>query len=603
MLGCHNSSPVNRGQATGGANVAVQTKLSIVDVATVRLSVQSAQHLPTPLSVPLVLQGGRFSSVINNLAVGSDYVFTSDARKSDGTMLFHGVASNVTISAGTTAQVTIDLNQVESIDLVFTAPVIDSVVFDANQIPQGGAVHLTAAAHDPAPGRTATLAFVWQPAANCGSISLATATGGSDTTDRTATALYTGPLSNVDCLITLTVTDVLGTSNQAAFSIRVGLGSTGTGNASISARINGAPTIVSMLADPAQIVPGPETNTPGLEVVATDPENDVLNYVWTSTTPGCTAVLGSPNSATTSFSVPAVTPGTTSCTFTVTINDGVWPGTSIVKNTVVSSLTLPTVSPKISSPPFFGPAYQSENTITGGDEVLLAAEATDPAGGTLSYVWTVSGVTGTSVLPAAPVSLGLDPVFTTAATWIAPAGAENLGSGVSITVTATSSASTMSAQYVFTLLPDNGICECIGAGPGNVPVTVACGQSTCGTDFMTYACSASGFSPTGQSCAPGIDAGPCECIGAGPGNVPVTVACGQSTCGTDFMTYACSASGFSPTGQSCAPGIDTGPCECIGAGPGNVPVTVACGQSTCGTDFMTYACSASGFSLVGSPCP
>jgi hypothetical protein len=69
------------------------------------------------------------------------------------------------------------------------------------------------------------------------------------------------------------------------------------------------------------------------------------------------------------------------------------------------------------------------------------------------------------------------------------------------------------------------------------------------------------------------------------------------------MTYACSASGFSPTGQSCAPGIDAGPCECIGAGPGNVPVTVACGQSTCGTDFMTYACSASGFSLVGSPCP
>jgi glucuronoarabinoxylan endo-1,4-beta-xylanase len=135
-------------------------------------------------------------------------------------------------------------------------------------------------------------------------------------------------------------------------------------------------------------------------------------------------------------------------------------------------------------------------------------------------------------------------------------------------------------------------CQCQGTGPGGVPVTADCGQSACGSNYYTYACSASGWSWTGTSCT-----GSCECTGTGAGNVPVTVACGQSACGSDYQTYACSASGWAWTGASC-----TGSCECTGNGAGNAPVTVSCGQSACGSDYQTYACSASGWSWTGASC-
>jgi hypothetical protein len=157
--------------------------------------------------------------------------------------------------------------------------------------------------------------------------------------------------------------------------------------------------------------------------------------------------------------------------------------------------------------------------------------------------------------------------------------------------------------------PDSGPCQCSGSGPGGYPVTANCGQSACGSDFMTYACSAAGWSGTSQSCT-------CSCSGTGPGGVPVTAYCGQSACGSDFTTYSCSATGWSGTGQSCnnnsdagvPPSADAGatpdssPCQCTGTGPGGTPVTVNCGQSACGSDLVTYTCSASGWSWTGLSC-
>ncbi len=135
-------------------------------------------------------------------------------------------------------------------------------------------------------------------------------------------------------------------------------------------------------------------------------------------------------------------------------------------------------------------------------------------------------------------------------------------------------------------------CQCNGTGPSG-PVTVACGQSACGSDYIIYSCSDSVFTLTGQSCAP-----PCQCSGTGPSG-PVTVACGQSACGSDYIIYSCSDSVFTLTGQSCA---DSGaPCQCNGTGPSG-PVTVACGQSACGSDYIIYSCSDSVFTLTGQSC-
>jgi hypothetical protein len=135
-------------------------------------------------------------------------------------------------------------------------------------------------------------------------------------------------------------------------------------------------------------------------------------------------------------------------------------------------------------------------------------------------------------------------------------------------------------------VPDSGACACTGNGL-NGPVTVQCGESACGQDYITYSCGAGGWSYTGQACS-------CSCTGVGPGG-PVTVSCGQSACGQDYITYSCSQAGWSSTGQSCI-------CSCTGTGPGNVPVTVNCGESACGSDNMTYSCGNAGWSATGHAC-
>ena len=144
-------------------------------------------------------------------------------------------------------------------------------------------------------------------------------------------------------------------------------------------------------------------------------------------------------------------------------------------------------------------------------------------------------------------------------------------------------------------------CECTGTGPGDLPVTVACGGTACGSNYTTYTCSAAGWTWTGQVCAGNNDAGAaCQCTGTGPGDLPVTVDCGGTACGSDYRTYTCSAAGWTTTGQVC--GVDSGVnCSCSGAGPGG-SLTAACGQTACGPDYQSYACSESGWTPTGQAC-
>jgi fibronectin type 3 domain-containing protein len=151
---------------------------------------------------------------------------------------------------------------------------------------------------------------------------------------------------------------------------------------------------------------------------------------------------------------------------------------------------------------------------------------------------------------------------------------------------------------------DAEACHCEGAGPGGNPVTAACGESACGSDYSVYSCSADGWAWTGQTCTGDSDAGTaCQCSGAGSGGNPVTVNCGQTACGSDYQTYACSSAGWSWSGQACTGNSDAGgACQCSGAGPNGVPVTVDCGQTACGSDYATYACGSAGWSWIGQPC-
>src|SRR5580658_684871 len=140
----------------------------------------------------------------------------------------------------------------------------------------------------------------------------------------------------------------------------------------------------------------------------------------------------------------------------------------------------------------------------------------------------------------------------------------------------------------------SGSCSCSGTGL-NGPVTVSCGQTTCGTDDNTYVCNSpggdSGWAYQSSGCS-------CSCSGTGL-NGPVTVSCGETTCGTDDNTYVCNSpggdSGWAYQSSGCSGTGDggSGSCSCSGTGL-NGPVTVSCGQTTCGTDDNTYVCNSPG---------
>ena len=102
----------------------------------------------------------------------------------------------------------------------------------------------------------------------------------------------------------------------------------------------------------------------------------------------------------------------------------------------------------------------------------------------------------------------------------------------------------------------------------------------------------------------GVDAAPqCTCSGIGLAG-PVTVSCGQTTCGQDDNTYLCSTTGWAFNAAGCGgnTSVDAAAsCSCSGVGSAG-PVTVTCGQTTCGQDSNTYLCSGSGWSFDVSGC-
>ena len=452
FLGCR-WSPAS--PARGAVDVSLHA-LTGTAVAEVRLTVQSPSSFPTPLRVPLVQKDDQFSAVINNLQVAGDYLFTGEAFDTTGSLIAHGVAAGVVISRGKTTRVIIYINGTrERPSFSNSSPVIHAITLSASSLPPGGSVALTATAHDPDPGQTATLVFSWLPATACGTISdTKTAPGADAARPSESRATWTAPQTEGTCTITLTVKDILNLANSASFDITVTSGEQGVGNASVSIAFNEPPSILGFTVDPAQISLDGETSGV-VAVVATDPEDDLLSYAWSMPADSpCAVEFASPDQASTTFTIHGTAAGATSCTFVVAVSDGVWPGTTFVRNASTASLTLAITHPLVvQTPPVFGIAYQSTAGANGGEVVAFGAIASDPAGGQLNFAWFASS--GTAPVSVAPASLGLDPVFNAGATWTVPDGAEDAKSDLVVSVTATSSVSNMQSSFNFSLAPAN----------------------------------------------------------------------------------------------------------------------------------------------------
>ena len=450
LLAC---SPGSKNPDRGAAEIAVHA-LTVVAPSTVKLTVQSPSVMASPLRIQLAQKDQQFQATINNLPVASDYLFTAEALDQDGEALARGIATGVVISKGSTARIIIYLNSVQlQSPYTNSAPIIDTITLAATSVLPGADVGLSATAHDPDNGQTATLLFAWVPAAGCGAISDASTNPGTDSSHPSRSqATWTAPKGLGDCKISLAVKDVLGLSNSATFAITVA--SLDTGGTTVVAVFNGAPTIVGLTADPAQISADGATSGV-LAVQAVDPEDDPLSYAWSSPAGSpCTVDFGTPGGASTPFTITATSSDATSCTFLVAVNDGFWPDTPFPRNTSTASLTLAiTHALVVSLPPVFGVAYQSESTATGESLVTFAAAATDPAAGALTFDWSTS--MGSPPNAADPKALNLDPAFVTASTWTVPAGAENATSALVVSVTATSSTTGLQSSFSYSLVPAN----------------------------------------------------------------------------------------------------------------------------------------------------
>ena len=543
---------------TGSADLTVRA-LGALEVAGVVATV-SGPSLPTPKSFPLTQRGSSatWGGLLGALPAGSNYVFTVRATDDANVATYAGSASGITILNDGVTTVTITAQQVtDSAPFKNAVPVLDALVFSSTNVAPGETLTAKATAHDPDSGDT--IAFAWSSSPTAGGFSAASA----------AATSWTAPNHEGNQTIVLSVTDNHGASTSAATVVHV-LAANGRGQADINAGFNTWPVVTDMVATPGYLALGSPTS---LAVTASDADGDVLTYAWTSNCldGGFASVAG----AFTSFVLP-VGADDTSCDLVVTVSDGRGGSTT-------GQTTLPVGKPTAIEAPTITGSVQSLAEVEAGGNVNFSVDATDPQSGALTFRWlSAKGV----------ISNQVDGAGTSQIIWTAPTIVAATFT-VSVIVTDAAGAST---QFDFFVA---GACKCIGNSPGNLPVTVSCGQSACGSDYQMYACSASGWTLTGPPCG-GLDAGACECNGTGPGGAPVTVACGQAACGSDYQMYSCSVSGWTITSAPC--GLDAGACECRGTGPGNVPVTVPCGDSACGSDYQMYACSASGWTMPGSSC-
>jgi hypothetical protein len=439
-LACDAESTTPPGSAIVVARLSLASGIDDVHVTV------SGSKLPNAISRPLTVAGSQYSAWIDQLPPGGDYTFTAVAMAGSVSpkVLLQGSVSRQQIVGGRTASITIYLNALtDKPSYLGSAPVIDSVAATSLKAAYGETLQFQVTAHDPDPGETALLTFKW--AATCGTYRTIVNTPGSDGTGSRSVASYTAPAEGQRCTLSLLVTDP--EKHSAATALDIAL-EVAAGQAAIQIALSGAPVVSLLFAAPGQLPVGGSTV---IKAFASDPDGEALDYEWSCSCPG---VFDPAGTDTTTFTL-APTSTADSCTFDVVVGDG-RDSQGNVKNRIENHLTLAVGTPPLVVSPTFGVTYRSDDTYGDGQSVVLAIEASDPAGGPMTYAWTSSA--GPAPVPMAPADLGFDTtVFASAATWTPLPGTAGT-SLVIVTVTATSMVSSLSAKYTYVLFPAGSLC-------------------------------------------------------------------------------------------------------------------------------------------------
>ncbi len=445
------SSPKSS-EEIGSVDVTVSSLFSR-PISSLRVTVESPSQPTNPLSIPLALKGAQSSVLVRNLPATSHYLITGDALDGNNVAVAHGVAGTASIVGGRTTKAIIYLSSVIPAPASSnSAPLVDSIALSTDTVDPGAQVSISGLAHDPDPGETATLDLAWEPTAGCGTITGATNLPGTDVNPSESQATWTAPVTEGICELAFTATDVLGLATTVTFVVRVGSIAAESGAAAVALVFNDPPNIAAISAAPAQLSSSAPT-TGMMEVIATNPQGKPLGYAWSSDpTSPCTVDFATPGAAATPFTATPTQAGATFCTFVVAVSNGIGPDGGVELSTSTARLTLAMTPPVlVQIPPAFGIAYQSDDTAAGGVRVTFGAIAFDPEGGSLSFAW--SAAAGSPPQTSDPILVGLDPAFSTAATWTPPPGAESMTSNLHVSVTATSSASNLQSTMTLSLTP------------------------------------------------------------------------------------------------------------------------------------------------------
>jgi len=390
-----NNNPDNTGRAA-----VVFKAPSVTEVNTVTLVVAGSK-LATPRTVTLPGGSAQLETEVGNLPTGTDYTFTASAADATGTILYEGSVTSVAIVAKQTASVLIYLLQVApSTPFGNSAPVIDSLIISSTNVAPGDVVSLTVKAHDPDVGDA--LSYAW--AATGGSFTPQTATNVT-----TFTNTWTAPSASGSYDLTIAVSDNHGASVSVKTTVQVNT-SFGAGSANVTLKFDNSPVVTGLASNPGYFQADVPT---ALTAETSDPDGDALTYAWSSSAPGTFAG----GTATNSFTLLAG--GTaTSVTITLTVTDG--------QNLAsVGTLTLPVGQPSFNVGPSVTAWNQTPGTVQAGQVATLKVDATDPAGGALTFAWS-----------ATAGSLGSPTSTATNSTvqWMAPA-AGGIAWQVKVTVT------------------------------------------------------------------------------------------------------------------------------------------------------------------------
>ncbi|MGB8294491.1 MAG: hypothetical protein WCG85_03620, partial [Polyangia bacterium] len=449
------------------------------------------------------------------------------------------------------------------------------------------------------------------------------------------------------CTVTITVIDANGVlKNAASLTINVNAASA-LGSAAITANLDTYPVISGLGVLAPATAPIVKNVALPLFVTASDSDGDALNYAWSLATntvgPAgpCVGTLAAANTALPSFTLDPNAPANTGlieCTFTVTVNDGLYPDGKAKGGVITNTLSLPIsgLNNTVMGAPIFGYDYQSSVTIKGGQVVALGLTYNQGCSGGKIDLSTV--VSDGTPLGAWPTTLSpLDPTqFTTTASYTAPAGAENDANPVTITATAACDSNpALTSTHVFTLIPLNDFClgkadttpctttaqasnACVQTATCQGGVCVATSQVTCGasgdpcnvntcitspTDAHAGTCQlihdsvAQGYHLTPaiktdstpcankDTCTTGSVCGAGTCSGSAvvcPAATGVNAACEIPVCTPTTPTHTC---GFNPApsttvcddGNACTGTVVTAP---IGSNPG-VSADYCDGAGTC----------------------